>query len=124
MKNLISCSRRGGAKTCSLALVVAVSFVVATGAILPTWAETYVWNGASGDDWATPASWLVGGAAPATVPTSADNIEFNSASDLTVGGATTLAVTQILHPRNCIGYIQLSIIICYFSLRVSDSKCS
>ena len=95
MKNLISCSRRGGAKTCSLALVVAVSFVVATGAILPTWAETYVWNGASGDDWATPASWLVGGAAPATVPTSADNIEFNSASDLTVGGATTLAVTQI-----------------------------
>ena len=58
-------------------------------------AGTYTWNGASGGDWATPGNWLVGGAVPATAPTSADNIEFNSASPLTVGGSTTLAITQI-----------------------------
>ena len=58
-------------------------------------AGTYTWNGASGGDWATPGNWLVGGAAAATAPTSADNIEFNSASALTVGGSTALAVTRI-----------------------------
>ena len=58
-------------------------------------AGTYTWNGASGGDWATPGNWLVGGAVPATAPTSADNIEFNSASPLTVDGSTTLAITQI-----------------------------
>ncbi|MBR0504938.1 MAG: hypothetical protein IJJ84_05970, partial [Kiritimatiellae bacterium] len=57
-------------------------------------AGTYTWNGASGGDWATPGNWLVEGAVPATAPTSADNIEFNSASPLTVGGSTTLAVTR------------------------------
>ena len=57
-------------------------------------AETYTWNGASGGDWATPGNWLVGGAAATTAPTSADYIEFNSASALTVGGSTALAVTR------------------------------
>ena len=64
-------------------------------AVCAAFADTYTWNGASGGDWATPANWLVGGAVPATAPTSADNIEFNSASPLMVGGSTTLAVTQI-----------------------------
>ena len=58
-------------------------------------AGTYTWNGASGGDWATPGNWLVDGAVPATAPTSADNIAFNSASPVTVGGSTTLAITQI-----------------------------
>ena len=58
-------------------------------------AETYVWNGASGGDWAVPGNWLVGGATATTAPTSADNIEFSSASALTVGGSATLAVTRI-----------------------------
>ena len=63
-------------------------------------AGTYTWNGASGGDWATPGNWLVGGAAAATAPTSADNIEFNSASALTVGGSTALAVTRIANTGN------------------------
>ena len=64
-------------------------------AVCAAFADTYTWNGASGGDWATPGNWLVGGAAATTAPTSADNIEFNSASALTVGGSTTLAITQI-----------------------------
>ena len=58
-------------------------------------AETYVWNGASGGDWSAPGNWLVGGAAAATAPTSADSIEFDSASALTVGGSSALAVMRI-----------------------------
>ena len=58
-------------------------------------AGTYTWNGASGGDWAVPGNWLVGGAAAATAPTSADNIAFDSASSVTVGGSTALAITQI-----------------------------
>ena len=72
-----------------------VSWFCAATLALPSFAETYTWNGASGGDWATPGNWLVGGAAATTAPTSADTIEFNSASALTVGGSSALAVTEI-----------------------------
>ena len=72
-----------------------IAFWGAMIAACAAFAGTYTWNGASGGDWATPGNWLVGGVAAATAPTSADNIEFNSASALTVGGSTTLAITRI-----------------------------
>ena len=72
-----------------------IAFWGAMIAACAAFAGTYTWNGASGGDWAVPGNWLVGGAAAATAPTSADNIEFNSASALTVGGSATLAVTRI-----------------------------
>ena len=72
-----------------------IAFGGAMIAACAAFAGTYTWNGASGGDWATPGNWLVDGAVPATAPTSADNIAFNSASPVTVGGSTTLAITQI-----------------------------
>ena len=57
-----------------------IAFWGAMIAACAAFAGTYTWNGASGGDWAVPGNWLVGGAAAATAPTSADNIEFNSAA--------------------------------------------
>ena len=59
-------------------------------------ATDFVWAGASGDDWATPASWLVNGATPAAAPTSADTIRFENAAPVAVGGAGTLEVAKIV----------------------------
>ena len=59
-------------------------------------ATDYVWVGASGDDWATPASWLVDGATPATAPTSADTIRFENDSPVAVTGTVALAVAKIV----------------------------
>ena len=72
--------------------------IVCLGAMIAAsaaFAGTYTWNGASGGDWAAPGNWLVGGAVATTAPTSADDIEFSSATALTVGGSATLAVTRI-----------------------------
>ena len=59
-------------------------------------ATDYVWNGASGDDWATPGSWLVNGAAATVAPTSSDTIRFENDAPVTVGGTTALQVTKII----------------------------
>ena len=59
-------------------------------------ATDYVWAGASGDDWATPASWLVDGATPATAPTSADTIRFENTAPVAVGGSGTLTVAKVV----------------------------
>ena len=85
IRNFLSCC-------CTLA----VSAVVAISAAFPARAETYTWNGASGADWATPASWLVGGATATAAPGSGDTIRFESSSASTVGGSGTLTVTKIV----------------------------
>ena len=59
-------------------------------------ATDYVWAGASGADWATPASWLVDGATPAAAPTSADTIRFENDESVAVGGSGTLTVAKVV----------------------------
>ena len=59
-------------------------------------AGAYVWNGADGADWSAPASWLVGGAVPATAPASTDTIVFQNSEPVTVVGTNPLSVTKII----------------------------
>ncbi len=66
--------------------------------MLPYAAATgvYVWNGASGADWAVPGNWLVDGVAPAAAPGSGDTILFENTVPVTVGGTDALTVTKIV----------------------------